>query len=150
MQLLSNNGLMLGTGAAARRIARQNNAYRLGGATNANRLRRAQQMGQRMNGGGNNQQRNNNNNNNVIGGVSRDSTHFLIFLNYSCPPLLIGKRSIFNFLVIGKLKVQVNPQTKLTGQQQQHQWGSESEQQQQSLGLGKQQPEIELVVSQQQ
>ena len=148
MQLLNNNGLMLGTGATARRRARQNNAYRLGGATNANRLRRAQQMGQRMNGGGNNLQRNNNNNNNVIGGVSRDYTHFLIFLKYSCH-LLIGKRSIFNFLVIGKLKVQINPQNKLAGHQQQpqQQRGSESEQQQ-SLGLGKQQPEIELVVAQ--
>jgi len=147
MQLLNNNGLMLGTGATARRRARQNNAYRLGGATNANRLRRAQQMGQRMNGGGNNLQRNNNNNN-VIGGVSRDYTHFLIFLKYSCH-LLIGKRSIFNFLVIGQLKVQINPQNKLAGHQQQpqQQRGSESEQQQ-SLGLGKQQPEIELVVAQ--
>lgn len=43
-----NNNMMMGTGTAARRLARQNNAYRLGGATNVNRLRRAQQVGARV------------------------------------------------------------------------------------------------------
>jgi len=49
----------MATGAVARRRARQNNAYRLGGASNLNRARLAQQTGARRNnnnnGGGNNQ-----------------------------------------------------------------------------------------------
>jgi len=48
-------GLLLSVGQA-RRQRRLLNAYRLGGATNAQRLRRAQQVGMRMPGGGQQQQ----------------------------------------------------------------------------------------------
>ncbi len=52
----NNNGMLL-TPNQARKQRRQMNAFRLGGATNANRIRRAQNVGARVMGGGGQQQR---------------------------------------------------------------------------------------------
>jgi hypothetical protein len=65
----NNGGGLLLSVSQARRQQRLMNAYRMGGATNAQRLRRAQQVGIRMPGGGQQQQRQQNNNQ-LVGGVS--------------------------------------------------------------------------------
>ena len=65
-----NGGGMLMSVSQARRQTRLMNAYRMGGATNAQRLRRAQQVGMRMPGGGQQQQQRQQNNNQLVGGVS--------------------------------------------------------------------------------
>ena len=64
-----NNGLLMSV-SQARRQQRLMNAYRMGGATNAQRLRRAQQVGMRMPGGGQQQQQRQQTNNQLVGGVS--------------------------------------------------------------------------------
>jgi hypothetical protein len=63
----NNNGMLL-TANQARKQRRLMNAFRLGGATNANRIRRAQNVGARALGG--NQQQRQQMNTQLVGGVS--------------------------------------------------------------------------------
>lgn len=72
----NNGGGMLMSVSQARRQARLMNAYNMGGSTNAQRLRRAQQVGMRMPGGGGQQQQRQQNNNQLVGGVSIVVTTF--------------------------------------------------------------------------
>jgi hypothetical protein len=81
----NNNGMLL-TANQARKQRRLMNAFRLGGATNANRIRRAQNVGARALGG--NQQQRQQMNTQLVGGVSFISCRNGAFLTF--PPIIVS------------------------------------------------------------